>query len=57
MSDEFDPYRKWLGIPTEKRPPSHYDLLGVSLDEEDADVIAAAYQQRRAFVASQRGLE
>ena len=56
MSDEFDPYRKWLGIPPEKRPPSHYDLLGVSLDEEDADVIAAAHQQRRTFVESQRGL-
>ena len=55
MSETFDPYRKWLGISPKKRPPSHYDLLGVSIDEEDADVVTAAHQQRRAFVESQRG--
>ena len=30
MSDTLDPYRVWLGIPPESRPPTHYELLGIS---------------------------
>ncbi|QDU37813.1 hypothetical protein Mal4_21300 [Maioricimonas rarisocia] len=52
----FDPYHKWLGIPRDRRPPTHYDLLGVRLNEEDGDVIRAAAEQRRNFVESQRGI-
>src|SRR5262249_29160837 len=38
----FDPYHKWLGIPKDQRPPTHYQLLGVSPDEQDAEVIEEA---------------
>ena len=56
---DFDGYRKWLGISERKRPPTHYELLGISLDEDDPDVIQAAAEQRRRFVESKlaRGLE
>lgn len=53
--EEFDGYRKWLGISEKKRPPSIYELLSVALDEDDPDVIRAAAQQRRNFVDSKRG--
>jgi len=52
---DFDPYHKWLGIPKKQRPPTYYDLLGISLDEEDAEVIRGAAEQRRRFVESKRG--
>jgi hypothetical protein len=53
--DDFDGYRKWLGIANKKRPPTHYELLGISLDEDDADVIQAVVEQRRHYVESKRG--
>ncbi|HWL08587.1 MAG TPA: DUF1080 domain-containing protein [Planctomicrobium sp.] len=52
---DFDPYHKWLGIPKTRRPPTHYDLLGLSLDEEDREVIRGAAEQRRRFIESRRG--
>ncbi len=55
MADDFDGYRKWLGIPGKKGLPSHYELLGLSLDEDDPDVIRATAEQRRRFVESKRG--
>lgn len=56
MSDDFNPYRKWLGIPKNRTPANHYDILGVSLDEEDPEVIRGAAEQRRSYVEQQRGL-
>ena len=53
--DDFDGYRKWLGISNKKRPPTHYELLSISLDEDDPEVIHAAAEQRRHFVESKRG--
>ncbi len=50
MSDSFDPYHKWLGIPPHEQPPSHYRLLGVAAFEADADVIDAAANQRMAYL-------
>ncbi len=50
MSDTFDPYHKWLGIPPHEQPPSHYRLLGVAAFESDADVIDAAANQRMAYL-------
>jgi hypothetical protein len=47
---EFDPYRKWLGIPEGSRPPTHYQLLGISPDERDQDVVDAACLRQSAFV-------
>lgn len=40
MSDEFDPYREWLGL--ENPAPSYYELLGLSFHETDATNIAVA---------------
>lgn len=53
--DEFDGYRKWLGITDKKRPPTHYELLAISLDEDDPEVIRAAAEQRRHYVETKRG--
>lgn len=38
----FDPYHKWLGIPKEQRPPTFYQLLGISPRETDSEVIEEA---------------
>jgi WD40 repeat protein len=38
----FDPYHKWLGIPKDQRPPTHYQLLGIAPNETDAEVIDEA---------------
>src|SRR6266700_1223232 len=38
----FDAYHKWLGIPKDQRPPTHYQLLGVSPAEQDPEVIEEA---------------
>lgn len=46
----FDPYRKWLGIPEDLRPPTYYQLLGISPGEKDLDVIEAAVLRQSAFV-------
>jgi uncharacterized protein (TIGR03067 family) len=53
--DNFDGYQKWLGISSTRRPPGHYELLAISPDESDPDVIRAAAGQRRQFVESKRG--
>lgn len=46
----FDPYRKWLGIPDDCRPPTHYQLLGIAPDEQDLEVIDAAVLRQSAYV-------
>ncbi|HJT32549.1 MAG TPA: WD40 repeat domain-containing protein [Pirellulales bacterium] len=50
MPESFDPYRVWLSIPPESRPPTHYQLLGVSPDEHDPTVINAAVMRQSAYV-------
>lgn len=50
MSDAFDPYRKWLGIPVEEQPPNHYRMLGIPLFEIDWDVIENAAHRQMAYV-------
>jgi len=50
MSDDFDAYHKWLGIPPQEQPPNYYRLLGIALFESDADVINNAADQRMAHV-------
>ena len=42
MAEQFDPYRKWLGIPSQDQPPNHYQLLGIPALENDPDVIENA---------------
>ena len=48
--NDFDVYRQWLGIPPDRRPPNHYELLGLDLGEGDAEHIRAASLQRSAAV-------
>ncbi len=55
MSDEFDPYRKWLGIPPEDRPPNHYRLLGIAVFEDDQDVISNAADRQMSHVRTFQG--
>lgn len=48
--EEFDPYHKWLCIPKDMRPPTLYQLLGISPSEEDRETIAAAAERQQAFL-------
>lgn len=50
VPEDFDPYRKWLGIPPEEQPPSHYRLLGIAPYESDPDVISNAADRCMAHV-------
>lgn len=50
MSDSFDPYYKWLGIPPTEQPANHYRMLGLPPFESDLDVIENAADQRMAHV-------
>src|SRR5436305_1242530 len=50
MSEPFDPYRKWLGIPPAEQPPHHYRLLGIAALEDDPDVIDNAANRQMAHV-------
>src|SRR5690242_20557156 len=50
VPEEFDPYRKWLGIPSSEQPPNHYRLLGIGLFEDDADTIASAADRQMAHL-------
>jgi serine/threonine protein kinase/WD40 repeat protein len=47
---DFDPYYKWLSIPPDEQPPTHYRLLGVKLYEEDQEVIELAADRQMAHV-------
>ena len=50
MSQSFDPYFKWLGIPSAEQPPNHYRLLGIPEFTDDPDVIENAADQRMGHV-------
>ena len=50
MSDAFDPYYIWLGIPPEDQPPHHYRLLGIEIFEANRDVIEAAANRQMAYL-------
>jgi hypothetical protein len=50
MVEAFDPYCKWLGIPPEEQPPTHYHMLGIPAFEGDVDIIRAAVEQRVLFL-------
>jgi serine/threonine protein kinase len=61
MSDVFNPYHRWLGIPLQEQPPNHYRLLGLQVFEQDPDVIETAADQRqtslRLYVDSKHGVQ
>ena len=48
--EEFDPYRKWLGIPPKDQPPNHYRLLSLELFEDDPDAISNAADRQMAHL-------
>lgn len=55
MQADFDPYHRWLGIPSKDQPPNHYRLLAIELFETDANVIALAADQRMAHLKTFQG--
>ncbi len=50
----FDPYYRWLGLPKDQRPPTHYQLLGISPSEDDRPAINVAIKRQTNMVNSQR---
>ena len=52
MAAEFDPYHKWLGIPPQDQPPTHYRLLGIAAFTSDPDVVEHAAEKRIALLCS-----
>lgn len=52
MSEPFDPYYTWLGIPREEQPPDYYRLLAVRRFENNPEVITNALQARETLVRS-----
>ncbi|MCE9544478.1 MAG: hypothetical protein K8T25_02995 [Planctomycetia bacterium] len=50
MSDAFDPYYKWLGIPPQNQPPDLYRLLSLERFEPDLEVIEAAASRQMNYV-------
>lgn len=50
MSEAFDPYYSWLGIPPAEQPADYYRLLGISRFESNSEVIANAAEQRMRHV-------
>jgi hypothetical protein len=47
---DFDPYELWLDIPSNRRPPTYYDLLGLKPGESDAARIDQAALRRMSRV-------
>ena len=50
MTEQFDPYYQWLGIPQEERPINKYRLLALQVFESDEGVIANAADRQMAFI-------
>lgn len=50
MSQEFDPYHRWLGIPPNRQPANHYRLLGLVQFESDVEAIRDAAERQIAHV-------
>ncbi|HQU41788.1 MAG TPA: serine/threonine-protein kinase [Pirellulales bacterium] len=50
MSEHFDPYHQWLGVPPKDQPPHHYRLLAIDFLEANADVISNAADRQMAHV-------
>jgi len=50
MTDSFDAYHRWLGIPPKHQPPDYYRLLGLEAFEQDPNVIDEAADRQMAHV-------
>ena len=42
MSDVFDPFRQWLDLDLDHPPRSHYELLGLTANQPDANTVVNA---------------
>ncbi|TWU45392.1 hypothetical protein Q31b_05640 [Novipirellula aureliae] len=49
-NESFDGYHKLLGIPKAEQPPNHYRLLGITLLEDDPDVIDIAASKQMNYL-------
>lgn len=56
-TDGFNPYHLWLGISEAKCPPTFYELLGLSLNEDERAVIKSAADRQRSHVEQFLGTE
>ena len=54
MSDAFDPYYSWLGIPPQEQPVDYYRLLGIVLYEDNPEVIENAADRQMAHLHTQQ---
>lgn len=54
MSEAFDAYHEWLGIPPREQPPTAYRLLGIDLFEGNPNVIANAAERQIVYVRSRQ---
>jgi hypothetical protein len=52
MSDTFDPYLQWLGVPSDEQPADYYRLLGLKRFETNREVICHAADLRMARIRS-----
>ena len=50
MPEPFNPYHEWLGISAGKGRPHHYQLLGIPLFEDAANVISNAADRQMAHL-------
>ncbi len=50
MSEPFDPYYRWLGIPPKEQPPNHYRLFGIELFESNRDVIDSVASRHMSYL-------
>jgi hypothetical protein len=55
MTAAFDPYYKWLGIPPGEQPANLYRLLGLTVFENDPEVIESAAEQRISYLRTFQG--
>lgn len=52
LSEDFDAYYTWLGIPPSRQPPNYYQLLGITDFEQNADVISYAADRQMTHLRS-----
>ena len=50
MSEKFDPYHEWLGIPASEQPPHQYRLLAITAFEQNPKVIENAADRQMAHL-------
>lgn len=59
MSEQFDAYYEWLGIPPKHQPPNYYRLLGIEPFEQNPNVIERGADRQmthvRTFQAGRHG--